>query len=32
MAALVTTGLFIESNNLVCPDSGNPCKGLVIAE
>jgi hypothetical protein len=32
MAALVTTGLFIESNNLVCPDSGNPCKGLFIAE
>lgn len=32
MAALVASGLFIESNNLICPDSGNPCKGLVIVE
>jgi len=32
MAALVATGLFTESNNLICPDSSNPCKGLVIVE
>jgi hypothetical protein len=27
---LVETGLFQESRNLVCPDSGNNCKGLVL--
>ena len=32
MAKLVATGLFVESNNLICPDSGNMCKGLVIVE
>lgn len=32
VAALVATRLFIESENLLCPDSGNPCKGLVIVE
>ena len=32
MAALVATGLFVESGNLICPDSTHPCKGLVINE
>jgi hypothetical protein len=32
MTALVATGLFRESKHLICPDSGNPCKGLVIVE
>jgi len=32
MAALVATGMFTESVNLNCPDSNNPCKGLVIVE
>lgn len=26
--ALVATGLFEIVNNLICPDSGNRCKGL----
>ncbi len=32
MALLVATGLFQESQNLVCPDSNNQCKGLVLAD
>lgn len=32
MAALVATGLFVESRNLLCPDSDRRCKGLVISE
>lgn len=32
MEQLVATGLFKESRNLVCPDSGRRCKGLVIAD
>ena len=28
--ALVGTGLFSESQNLTCPDSGQPCKGVVL--
>lgn len=32
MKSLVETGLFRKSKNLICPDSGNPCKGLVIVE
>ena len=28
--ALVATGLFRIANNLVCPDSGRPCKGLLL--
>lgn len=31
IAQLVKTGLFIQSNNLSCPDSGKMCKGVVIA-
>ena len=31
MSKLVATGLFVESKRLICPDSGNFCKGLVIA-
>ena len=27
---LVATGLFQESNKLRCPNSGQPCKGLVL--
>ena len=30
MDSLLATGLFQESRNLVCPDSGNSCKGLVL--
>jgi len=30
MAALVATGFFQESRDLVCPDSNNRCKGLVL--
>ena len=30
MESLVATGLFQGSQNLACPDSGRPCKGLVL--
>ena len=30
VAALVETGIFQESEDLICPDSGNLCKGLVL--
>lgn len=32
MEKLVATGLFKKCNNLVCPDSGYKCKGLVLVE
>ena len=30
VAALIATGLFTLSNNLICPTSDQRCKGLVI--
>lgn len=32
MTLLVATGLFQESQNLLCPDSNNQCKGLVLVD
>ena len=30
--ALVETGLFKVERNLICPDSGRPCKGLRLTD
>lgn len=30
--ALVETGLFRVERNLICPDSGRPCKGLRLTD
>ena len=30
IAQLVATGLFQKANNLCCPNSGRPCKGLIL--
>ena len=30
IAQLVATGLFKKASNLCCPNSGRPCKGLIL--